>query len=240
MHKKVQAFLFIIFVSISCCTTLSPADNYRSAPISKIDPATEQAAKTLYETLELSEDVLKFEIFRRAFIGYKSGTYAKPDILSIVDFSQPSTAKRIFIIDVPKQEMLFHTFVSHGKNTGENMATDFSNTEGTKQSSLGFYSTAETYYGSNGYSLKLDGLEPGFNHNARDRYIVLHGADYVSQAFIDEQGRLGRSWGCPAVPRPLARKIIDTIKDGSCLYIHADNANYLTNSNYSETASGIK
>jgi hypothetical protein len=116
--------------------------------------------------------------------------------------------------------------VAHGKNTGENTAADFSNQSESLKSSLGFFLTAETYVGENGYSLKLDGLEEGINDNARIREIVIHGADYVSQKFIDENGRLGRSWGCPALPVEFSKEIIDIISEGSCLFIYAADTLY--------------
>ncbi|MCK4990119.1 MAG: murein L,D-transpeptidase catalytic domain family protein, partial [Bacteroidales bacterium] len=137
---------------------------------------------------------------------------------------------RLFILDLEKQELLYHTFVAHGKNTGVNMATKFSNNKGSNQSSLGLYRTAESYQGKHGYSLRLDGLEKGFNDNARSRAVVMHSAGYVSDEFIERHGRLGRSWGCPAVPVEFSKDIIDLIKGGSCLYIYANDIHYLENS----------
>ena len=156
--------------------------------------------------------------------------YSNEDIVTIIDFSKPSTEKRLFILDLKKQEILYHTFVAHGKNTGVNMATKFSNNKGSNQSSLGLFSTGESYQGKHGYSLRLDGLEKGFNDNARNRAVVMHSAIYVSEDFIKRHGRLGRSWGCPAVPAEFSKEIIDLIKGGSCLYIYANDNNYLENS----------
>ena len=156
--------------------------------------------------------------------------YSNEDIVTIIDFSKPSTEKRLFILDLEKQKILYHTYVAHGKNTGQNVATKFSNNKGSNQSSLGLFRTAESYQGKHGYSLRLDGLEKGFNDNARSRAVVMHSASYVSEGFIQKHGRLGRSWGCPALPVELSKEIIDLIKEGSCLYIYADDSNYLENS----------
>ena len=151
-------------------------------------------------------------------------------VLTVIDYSLPSTLPRLWVFDLEKRELLFRELVAHGKNTGENLATEFSNRHGSKQSSLGLFRTAGTYHGRNGYSLKLHGLEEGVNHFALDRTIVLHGAWYVSDDFADRHGRLGRSWGCPAVTTEVARSLIDTIKDGTFLFIYYPDASWLENS----------
>ena len=155
-------------------------------------------------------------------IGYNSFNLINKKVLTLIDFSKPSTEERLFIIDVENRKLLFQTFVAHGKNSGVNIATRFSNRSGSLKSSLGFFITAETYYGKHGYSLRLDGMEKGINDNARKRAIVVHGAKYVSDDFIRKYNRLGRSWGCPAVSDDLSKEIIDLIKDGSCLFIYAN------------------
>jgi len=142
------------------------------------------------------------------------------DLLTVIDYSLASTEPRMWVFDLEKQELLFHELVAHGVNTGENYATRFSNRQGSKQSSLGVFLTGETYDGRNGYSLRLHGLEDGVNHLALDRAIVVHGAWYVSEAFGREHGRLGRSWGCPALDQEVAREVIDTVKEGSLLLIY--------------------
>lgn len=157
------------------------------------------------------------------------------ELLTLVDFSLPSTQKRLWVLDMKNNEVLFHTYVSHGRNTGGNLAESFSNREGSLQSSLGFYVTAETYYGKNGLSLFLDGKEESFNSNARSRYVVMHGADYANPDFIARAGRLGRSLGCPAVPTELAKDIIGTIKDQSVLFTYHSNEDYQKNSTYLNT-----
>lgn len=186
-------------------------------------------ARTFYSNCNL-EGKLDFEIFAYALESLDEMEYSNEEIVTIIDFSKPSTEKRLFILDLKKQELLYHTFVAHGKNTGVNMATKFSNNKGSNQSSLGLYRTGESYQGKHGYSLRLDGLEKGINDNARSRAVVMHSASYVSEAFIKRYGRLGRSWGCPAVPVEFSKEIIDLIKGGSCLYIYANDKHYLENS----------
>jgi len=186
-------------------------------------------ARTCYSNCNL-EGKIDFEIFAHALESLDEMEYSNEKIVTIIDFSKPSTEKRLFILDLENQELLYHTFVAHGKNTGVNMATKFSNSKGSNQSSLGLYRTGESYQGKHGYSLRLDGLEKGFNDNARSRAVVMHSASYVSEAFIKRHGRLGRSWGCPAVPVEFSKEIIDLIKGGSCLYIYANDKHYLENS----------
>jgi hypothetical protein len=195
------------------------------------EAAIDQEIKALYSDLDLV-DSLRFDIFRKAMIGHAFIDFDNDTIITIIDFSRPSYARRCFVINLAARRVLYNTFVAHGRNSGKNYARTFSNIPGSRQSSLGFFRTSDTYMGSNGYSIKLDGLEKNINHLARKREIVMHGADYVSQDFIAENGRLGRSWGCPAFPRELNRAIIDTIKDGSCVYIYADDQFYLENSLY--------
>ncbi len=186
-------------------------------------------ARICYSNCNL-EGKLDFDIFAYALESLDEMEYSNEEIVTIIDFSKPSTEERLFILDLEKQELLYHTFVAHGKNTGVNMATKFSNNKGSNQSSLGLFRTGESYQGKHGYSLRLDGLEKGFNDNARSRAVVMHSAYYVSENFIERHGRLGRSWGCPAVPVEFSKEIIDLIKGGSCLYIYAIDINYLENS----------
>ncbi len=174
---------------------------------------------------------VSFEIFNSIIVGFRQlDVIKKKNILTIIDFSKLSTEKRFFVIDLDSKQLLYKCLVAHGKNTGENKPVNFSNKSESLKSSLGFFITAETYFGENGYSLKLDGLEKGINDSARLREIVIHGADYVSQKFINENGRLGRSWGCPALPVELSKEIIDKISEGSCLFIFAADSLYQKNS----------
>jgi len=175
--------------------------------------------------------VLSFDVFNTAILGYrKIDNIRKKGILTIIDFSKPSTEKRFYVIDIENKRLIYRCLVAHGKNSGDIYAKDFSNKTESLKSSLGFYLTGETYKGDHGYSLRLVGLEKGINDNARVREIVIHGADYVSEEFIRKYGRLGRSWGCPALPADLSKEIIDKISDGSCLFIYADDNFYRENS----------
>ncbi|MGA6116943.1 murein L,D-transpeptidase catalytic domain family protein [Sphingobacterium anhuiense] len=189
--------------------------------ISKVD--------ALYESMNL-KDVVNYKAFKEAMEGYRLLPAKNKDVLSIIDFTLPSTEKRLVVLDLKNEKVLFHSLVSHGKNSGSNYATSFSNTPESFQSSLGFYVTENTYQGSNGYSLVLNGLEEGFNDRAKSRAVVVHGADYANPRIVSSLGRLGRSYGCPALPRELAKPIINTIKDGSLLFIYADNQEYIAKS----------
>jgi hypothetical protein len=177
------------------------------------------------------EKVLRFELFNSAVQGQKKiDNLKKRNIVTIIDYSRPSTEKRFFVIDLEKKQLLYMCLVAHGKNSGDYSATSFSNQTESLKSSLGFFLASETYNGDHGYSLKLDGLEKGINDNARARDIVIHGADYVSEEFIRKYGRLGRSWGCPALPSDISKEIIDKISGGSCVYVYGDDAYYKENS----------
>jgi hypothetical protein len=156
-----------------------------------------------------------------------NGQVHNPDVLSIVDFSLPSTKKRLFVIDLVNGRLLFNTLVAHGRNSGRLTATRFSNRDNSLMSSLGFYLTGDPFIGQHGYSLRLEGMEKGWNDHAWQRAIVLHSADYVSEEHIQQWGTLGRSEGCPAVPEEMDGAIIDQIKGGSCLFIYAPNQRYL-------------
>jgi len=150
--------------------------------------------------------------------------------LAVIDYSLPSTQPRMWVFDVERGRLLFQELVAHGRNTGERVAQHFSNIEGSKMSSLGLFQTADTYYGSNGYSLRLRGLDAGFNDNALSRAIVMHGAPYVSEAIAERLGRLGRSWGCPAVRTEVARTVIDTLKGGALLFAYYPDRKWLSES----------
>lgn len=142
--------------------------------------------------------------------------------LAVIDYSRPSTEIRMWIFDVQAGRLLHAEHVAHGRGSGDNLPTVFSDVEGSYQSSLGLFSTAETYTGQNGYSLRMDGLEPGINGRARERLIVMHGAGYVDPQQARRQGRLGRSWGCPAVRDEVAQAVIDDLKDGQLLFAYAN------------------
>lgn len=187
----------------------------------------EKDMKTLYKQMKLSEEI-SFELFRDAITGYNK-IDSKKDILTIIDYSKPSTEERFYVLDLKRKKIIYKSLVAHGVNTGDTMAKNFSNTVDSRKSSLGFFLTNETYHGSNGYSLRLDGLEQGINDRARERLIVIHGAAYANPSFIKENGRLGRSWGCPALPENMTQEIIDTIKGGSVVFVHGNDDSYLEN-----------
>lgn len=188
---------------------------------------------SFYTSLNLQKLGLKEGIFNKAMKGMRKlildGTLQDSSKISIVDFTQTSTAKRLYIINLKDTAKLYQTYVAHGKGTGQNIAKHFSNIPNSHQSSLGFYKTLNTYIGKHGYSLKLEGLENDINDLAESRAIVLHGAKYVSESFINKYGRLGRSFGCPSVPVELSKSIIDSIKEGTCLFIYANDSVYIKN-----------
>ncbi|MEG1586496.1 MAG: murein L,D-transpeptidase catalytic domain family protein [Bacteroidales bacterium] len=177
-------------------------------------------------------EFINYMAFSQAIEGYNKITNHKKDILTLIDFSKPSTEERLYVLDLKNKKLLFKTHVAHGRNSGANYATSFSNKSGSYKSSLGFYLTAETYQGKNGYSLKLDGLENGVNDKARERAIVIHGAAYANPVSVKSAGRLGRSLGCPALPQKLNKPVIDTIKDGSVLFIYAKDDTYARSSKF--------
>ena len=150
--------------------------------------------------------------------------------LAVIDYSRPSTEPRLWVFDLGRRRLLFAEHVAHGRGSGDNLAQAFSNREGSHQSSLGLFRTAETYHGGNGYSLRMDGLEPGVNDAARDRLIVMHGAPYVDPLQALRQGRLGRSFGCPAVRPQVARQVIDTLKQGQLLFAYYPDERWLDGS----------
>jgi hypothetical protein len=154
------------------------------------------------------------------------------DVITIIDFTKPSDEKRLWVVDMVTGEVLFHTLVAHGRNTGALTAEYFSNKEGSYASSPGFYTTGAMYVGKNGWSMYLDGKEQGINDNARARAVVMHGAAYANEAFVTKYGRLGRSQGCPAIPEAQALALMQAIAEGSCLYIHTNKGNYLSQSSY--------
>ncbi|RZJ31769.1 MAG: murein L,D-transpeptidase catalytic domain family protein [Flavobacterium sp.] len=186
--------------------------------------AFEMRAESIFANLDANNfDLPKLESFEEGLKGFerlKEEGKIKNNILTIVDFGMSSCSKRLWVIDMESGKVLFHSLVAHGKNSGDDIASFFSNKNDSNQSSLGFYVTGEVYNGKHGISMKLDGQEPGVNDNARSRSVVMHGADYVSDWFVKLHNRLGRSQGCPAIPMELTNDIINTLKNGSCLYIH--------------------
>jgi hypothetical protein len=199
-------------------------------------------ATNLYDSLQLGSLGLARQAFDYAIKGFNvmkaEGELVNENIISIIDFSKPSSKKRLFVIDLAHSKLLFNTYVAHGMQSGREFARQFSNKPESFKSSLGFYETLGTYIGGNGYSLRLEGVEKGINDNANKRAIVIHGAEYVNENMIRSKGYIGRSWGCPALPERLHKAIIDVIKNGTGLFIFSPDNNYLSHSRILNQSSG--
>jgi len=210
------------------------ATKFSLAKFSEKKIFTPEGIADKYKAWNIAASGISNEVFTYAIKGFnclsQTNKISKTNIITIIDFSKPSTQKRLYILNLTTGEILYNTLVAHGRNTGLLYPTSFSNKSSSYESSLGFYVTLDTYSGNNGYSLKLQGCEKGFNDNALQRNIVLHGAGYVSESFIQQNGYLGRSYGCPAVPFKLHQQIIDLIKNGSCLFIYHPNTKYVQRS----------
>ncbi len=216
-----------LHANTSDTTAVSADSTYDSAAT-----VATQITESLFNELKLDEKGLSINALELAVKGYlqlqQTGLLSKP-LLSIVDLSQSSRDKRFYLLDVEHKKLLENTYVAHGRNSGQDIATDFSNDMGSEKSSLGFYVTKEIYKGKHGMSLKIEGLEQGFNDNAENRSIVVHGANYVNAGRV-QSNFMGRSQGCPALPTTEYKKIINEIKNGSALFIYSNNENYLNNS----------
>lgn len=189
-------------------------------------------ATTLYYDLQLKDSGLNEKALEYALIGYhrllKRHALRKTDVLSVCDFSQPSSAKRMYIFDLQNRRLLYRTYVAHGIRSGRTYANSFSNVPESYKSSLGFYVTRTTYIGSNGLSLRIQGMEKGFNDRASSRSIVIHGANYVSERVLHKYGLMGTTFGCPAVPEDMAAQIIPVLKNGTCFFIYYPSKRYLS------------
>jgi hypothetical protein len=221
----------VLLISLTFSNSIEAASfNHDSTNYS----STDSLGLNIYQTLNNKD--LSFETFSHAYRGYwkivSEGAAEKKSILTIIDFNKSSTEKRFFIVDLDKRKIIHESLVAHGKNSGWDIPSSFSNSTNSYQSSLGFYLTAETYIGKHGLSLKLDGLEKNINDNARKRHIVIHSADYVSDNFIDKFGRLGRSFGCPSLPSDNYSEVIDLIKNNSIIFIYSNQQEYFSMSDY--------
>lgn len=226
MYKRVVFFSFLILASFGKKNHIETKNYVKVSPLSTRTSGDNEsvAVLELYQSIHSNGFSLpNYDCFEKAIDGFsklqKIGI-VKKTVLTIIDFDLPSTEKRLWVIDMTTSSILFHTYVAHGKNSGELYANQFSNESESFKSSLGFYKTSESYVGAHGVSLRLDGLEKNKNDNARSRAVVIHGADYVSSSFIKKHNRLGRSFGCPSLPPEFAEKIINVIKNNSCLFIH--------------------
>jgi hypothetical protein len=228
MNYKI--FSLIAFVLLTSFSNVPNKNLDILTPSESVKPAVSRFVSVYNELNSNSFASPSFESFSIALEGFyklkRNGQVTK-DILTLIDFSMSSNSKRLWVIDLTTNKVLFNSLVAHGKNTGEEFASYFSNKAESFQSSLGFYATAEVYNGKHGMSLKLDGLQKGLNDKARERAVVVHGANYVSENFIKNHKRLGRSQGCPALPVELNEKIINVIKDKSCLFIYHPSKNNL-------------
>jgi hypothetical protein len=209
---------------------------YKKSLISNTDVAMAPAYYTeLYNKAGLDIAGLSFEAFTAAYKGYEKlqqHGYVDNEKLAICDFTKASGERRLYIINPNTQKLLLRTYVAHGKNSGGTYANSFGNEMESNKSSLGFYITGSTYQGANGYSLYLKGMDAGFNDNAYNRSVVMHGADYVSQSVAEDQGFVGRSFGCPAVAKEVHEKVINMLKSGSCLFIYYPSKQYLKKSKW--------
>ncbi len=221
VYKILPALLFFAF-------SFSTTEAKKTDPVKTIAAVAKSSLELKMEAAYSSLNPQKFalpnrESFYKALRGFyklKQNGLVTKDILTLIDFSMSSNSKRLWVIDLTTNTVIFNSLVAHGRNTGNEFAKSFSNKSESYMSSLGFYATGEIYNGKHGMSLKLDGLQKGLNDKARTRAVVMHGADYVSEAFIKNNHRLGRSLGCPAIPQELTPEIINTIKGKSCLFIY--------------------
>jgi hypothetical protein len=233
-------FLLVISISILSFSFVKPVGNnthfeelgsHNNIAFSKLNKTVENA---LYNKLSLSVKGLSESVFILAYHGFEklnsNGKLNADSILTIIDYSKSSREKRMYVVDLKSQTILFHTVVAHGRNSGQEFAKEFSNNMNSHQTSLGFYITGSTYAGSNGYSLHLQGIEAGINDKAFARAVVIHGADYANESTILARGYLGRSYGCPALPQKMSSKIIDIIKGGSLLFAYYPDNKYLKKS----------
>ena len=232
MNPSPSARLFrLLLLPALGCSGLAVAESPPRAGDGLVNALAKTAPRLDRKVLDLAARALSCSL-------RQSGTSQANTTLSVIDYSRPSTEPRLWVFDLSRQRLLFEELVAHGRNTGENMAAKFSNVEGSYMSSLGAFETQESYVGQNGYSLRLRGLEQGFNDQARQRAIVIHGAPYVSQQLIDSQGRLGRSLGCPAVRPAIAKSLIDTIRNGSFVFAYYPDKAWLSRSRLLETDCG--
>ncbi len=237
MKKKIVYIIFpVLLVLFQGGRNIESGKNSGNAIL---PDTTKISYRQLYTEMSL-DGIVNYRAFLQAIAGYEKIDVLHKGILTLIDYTKPSTEKRLYVLDIDNRKLLHESYVSHGRNSGGNFATSFSNENGSYKSSLGFFLTKNTYQGKNGYSLVLDGLEKGINDKAKDRAIVIHGAAYCDPSFISASGRLGRSLGCPALPLNICKPIINTIKEGSLVFIYANDPDYLTQSPILSTVSSHK
>jgi len=232
-----QSFALVtVFLALTFFTPLH-LSSFTGSPV----PASnEEITLTLYQAIDFKGEKPDFDLFYKGMSGYfelknSKKLSNKKEILTLIDFRKSANEKRMWVIDLQNKKTLYYSLVAHGRNSGDVYATKFSNVPNSNQSSLGFYVTGHTYIGKHGTSLILHGAEEGINHLAQSRAIVMHGADYVSESYIKKVGRLGRSFGCPAVPMDTYQEIIKDVADGTCLFIYYPDDNYLSKTKFGNT-----
>lgn len=225
--------LSMVFILSSCSPPVPTCQAFAYGTEESL-ASFEQYVQSLYEVIGLKKRGLNFDLFRYALIGYfnleKRNAIPKDGIISIIDFRKSCNENRFYVIDLSRQKVLYQTLVAHGRHSGDIYARHFSNKPGSLKSSLGFFVTGDTYDGEYGYSLYLYGMDEGFNDKAKTRGIVVHGAPYVTRAFIKQYGKIGRTQGCPALPAGPHITIINTIMGGTCLFQFYDDTTYLQKS----------
>lgn len=221
--NTIKNIVILILVLLTSTSVFAHDPPMGAEPVSVETYHIDSLAQSIFS--ELQSEELNYQVFLEAYEGYitfrKNGQIEKMNVITIIDFDKSSDEKRFFVVDIETRQILVNSYVAHGQNTGGLDATRFSNDLNSHQSSLGFYLTDKTYHGKHGLSLRLDGLDKGINDNARKRNIVVHSADYVSEDFITKHNRLGRSWGCPALPKEGYEEVIESIKNKSLLFIHS-------------------
>jgi hypothetical protein len=240
MLSKMKFVVVMFFFAVTLFTPVlmtgkTSKTNYTAARYNGINKSLLTVSSTvLYDSLKLREFGLNKKAFQYAWRGYlnlyERGKITNAGYFSIADFSQSSRNKRLYIIDLQEMKLFMNTYVAHGRNSGGEFAKTFSNRPESRKSSLGFYITGTTYTGVHGLSLQINGIEKGINDRAWARKIVIHGAEYVGDNYIEENPFIGRSYGCPAVPATERDTIINTIKEGSCLFIYYPSKLYLNRS----------
>jgi L,D-transpeptidase catalytic domain len=220
---RIPVAIVLSLVMAGLAATISPSTTFAAA--------RESNSRVVAGADAIDADVLRLALNAVA-CARGSGVVKNDRLLTVIDYSKASTEPRLWVLDLDRERVLFEELVAHGRGSGENFATRFSNEDGSHQTSLGLFRTADTYVGANGYSLRLDGLEAGVNDRARERAIVMHGAPYVSEANVRSVGRLGRSHGCPALRPAIARTLIDTIKQGSLVFAYYPDQQWLNGSRF--------
>jgi hypothetical protein len=233
-NKNMYTLSFILVQLISLTSAIAVGKTPDIIGENSCFAEDEKYVQNIYS--QINDKELNFEALKQALKGYNLLRYRKilnnNFVLTIIDYSKPSNTERFFVIDINNKKLLYKSLVAHGKNSGVQYARNFSNKQYSFKSSIGFFLTGETYYGKHGFSLRLNGLEKDINDNAKERSIVIHSASYVNEEYIKKYGRLGRSRGCPALPAANFRKIVEAIKNKTCLFIYYPDKKYLGDSEF--------